>query len=158
MTTTSPSTPSPEAPASPARTTTDRGPVVLTRIRRIGAALLAVAAIGILFGLAPKDSVSASDVDYVMASDKINQASADSAPKQTVVNGWASRDLLELVAKQQVANQDPRPAALLTIGVLALCLGLGTSLSPVRTHPSNLLPAPPVPEPSKSRPDDLPAA
>lgn len=43
-------------------------------------------------------------------------ASADSASKQTVVNGCTSCDVLEVVAKAQIGNNDPRPAALLTIG------------------------------------------
>lgn len=90
--------------------------MLLARLRRVGAALLAVAAIGILFGMAPRDTVSANCVGYVMASTKINQASADSASKQTVVNGCTSRDVLEVVAKAQIGNNDPRPAALLTIG------------------------------------------
>ena len=112
---------------SPTSRFSRRGPLTRARIREIGAALLAAAALGVLFGLAPKDAVSATDISFVMAGDKVNQDSADSAPKQTVVNGWTTRDLLELVAKQEVANHDPRPAALLTLGVLALCLNLATS-------------------------------
>ncbi len=101
--------------------------ITLDRIRRIGAAILAVAAIIVFFALAPKGGVSAGDIAGVMAGDAINQATADSAPKQTVVNGWTARDLLELIAKQGVAAHDPRPAALLLIGVLALCLFLATT-------------------------------
>lgn len=119
----------------------------LVRIRRIGAALLAAAAIGIFFGLAPKGAVTAGDVAYVMAGDSINQKSADSAPQQTVVNGWTARDLLELVARQHVADSDARPAGLLVIGVLALCLGLATSQTDrpsadTSTADSDPLPAP----------------
>jgi hypothetical protein len=101
-------------------------------VRRFGAFILAFAALVVVFGMAPRDTVSTGDVAGVMAMDTVNQASADSAPKQTVVNGWTARNLLELIAKQGQAR-DPRPAALLTIGVLGLCLGLGTSSSKERT-------------------------
>lgn len=41
-----------------------------------------------------------SDIDAIAAGDAINQLSADSAPQQTVVNGWTARDYLELAARQ----------------------------------------------------------
>lgn len=113
----------PREPAAPA------AGLMLDRIRRIGAVILAVAAIIVFFALAPKGGVSTGDIAGVMAGDAIDQATADSAPKQTVVNGWTARDLLELIAKQGVAAHDPRPAALLLIGVLALCLFLATSVA-----------------------------
>lgn len=118
-----------------------------TAVRRFGAFILAFAALVVVFGMAPRDTVSTGDVAGVMAMDTVNQASADSAPKQTVVNGWTARDLLELIAKQGQAR-DHRPAALLTIGVLGLCLGLGTSSSkdgPARqTTPDTFAPSQPI--------------
>lgn len=122
----------PAAPAAPVAPVTPVGGMMLDRIRRVGAVILAVAAIVVFFALAPSGGVSAGDVAGVMAVDAVNQTSADSAPKQTVVNGWTARDLLELIAKQGVAAHDPRPAALLLIGVLALCLFLATTSAATR--------------------------
>ena len=115
---------------------------VLIRVRRIGAVVLAAAALGVLFGLAPKTAVTASDISIVMLGDEVNQESADPAPKQTVVNGWTARDLLELIAKQGVASNDPRSAALLTLAVLALCLGIATSAVPTRPDGTSATPLP----------------
>lgn len=70
-----------------------------------------------------------------------NDANADSAPKQQVVNGWVARDLLHIITLQNEASAksidlamativdsrpvpapiDQRPARLLMILVLALC-------------------------------------
>ena len=125
----------------PRRSTTK----TLARVRRIGAAVLAAAALGVLFGLAPKDAVTSGDIAVVMAGDRINQDSADSAPKQTVVNGWTARDLLELVARQEVAASDPRPTALLTIGILALCLAIATSDASTARGRSSVTTPEPVP-------------
>jgi hypothetical protein len=103
----------------PTRASKTRTKPAPTTIRRAGAFTLALAAIVVLFAMAPRDSVTTGDVAAVMTMDTLNQASADSAPKQTVVNGWTARDLLELIAKQG-ESQDHRPAALLTIGVLGM--------------------------------------
>jgi hypothetical protein len=121
----------------------------LLRIRRIGAVVLAAAALGVLFGLAPKDAVTSGDISFVMVGDELNQKSADSSPKQTVVNGWTARDLLELIAKQEVASNDQRPAALLTIAVLALCLGIATSAVPTRPDGTRATPLPTAAEPAE---------
>ncbi len=104
--------------------------------------LLAAAALGVLFGLAPRDAVTSGDISFVMVGDELNQKSADSSPKQTVVNGWTARDLLELIAKQEVASNDQRPAALLTIAVLALCLGIATSAVSIRPDGTRATPLP----------------
>ena len=65
-----------------------------------------------------------------MVSDTLNQGRTEGAPQQSVVNGWTARDLLELTAKQGVEARDHRPAALLTLLVLGMCLALATSVSP----------------------------
>lgn len=96
-------------------------------IRMVGSALLAIAALGVLFGLAPNDSVSKTDIASVLAGDTINQASTKGAPQQSVVNGWTARDLLELIATQGVESRDHRPAVLLTILTLACCLAIVTT-------------------------------
>jgi hypothetical protein len=102
-------------------------------VRRIGALILAVAAIGIFFGMAPESH--ASDVSAIMMADSADQARAQGAPQQTVVNGWTTRNLLELISQQLDANQDPRPAALLTLAVLGLALYIFTSEPSGRPSP-----------------------
>jgi hypothetical protein len=62
-----------------------------------------------------------------MFEDTLNQGRTEGAPQQTVVNGWTARDLLELTAKQGAEARDHRPAALLSLLVLGLCLALATS-------------------------------
>jgi hypothetical protein len=75
-------------------------------------------------------------IDAAMSDYKANDANADSAPKQQVVNGWVARDLLHAIAQQNVASAktldglvaiqaasppDDRPARLLAI--LAILVG-----------------------------------
>lgn len=132
-------------------------------VRKIGALLLAAGAVTIWFALAPEpaavasapttaaaeklpsDTVTRADIAQIMVGDSLNQTSADSAPKQTVVNGWTARDLLEAIAQQGAdtyqairaaaepivfppePEPDERPAALLTLGVAGVALLLFTS-------------------------------
>ncbi len=96
------------------------------RVRRIGSAVLTVAAIWVLLGMAPEDTTTSFDISSVMLDDGLNQDRAEGAPQQSVVNGWTARDLLEIIAEQG-EQRDDRPAALLTLGVLGLALGLSTS-------------------------------
>ncbi|WP_344951660.1 hypothetical protein [Terrabacter ginsenosidimutans] len=111
----------------------------LTIIRTTGSVLLAVAALWIFFGLAPKNVTldASARVASVMAADASNQSRAEGAPQQAVVNGWTARDLLEIIATQQQPQpRDERPAALLTLAVVGIALGLLTSPTlrgPVRT-------------------------
>lgn len=103
-------------------------------VRRVGALVLAVAAAVVMVALAPHDTVTASDIDTVLAADTLNQARTEGAPQQSVVNGWTARDFLELSVQQGVDSRDHRPAALLTLLVLGACLGLATS-SPRASSP-----------------------
>lgn len=103
-------------------------------VRNIGGVILGVVALVVFFAMAPEgsfeDDVSRdSVVDSVMSEDSLNSATTDSAPQQQVVNGWTSRDLLEIIAREQVAppEQDERPAALLLLGALGVALHLATS-------------------------------
>lgn len=104
-------------------------------IRRLGAFVLAVAAAIVMVGLAPQDTVTTGDISEVMLSDTLNQSRTEGAPQQSVVNGWTARDLLELTAKQGVEARDHRPAGLMTLLVLGMCLALATSASPRRIEP-----------------------
>lgn len=122
--------------AHPAPTTPRRRRDRAMLVRRLGALVLAIAAALVMVVLAPHDSVTASDISNVMIEDTLNQGRAEGAPQQSVVNGWTARDLLELTATQGVEARDHRPAALLALLVLGLCLGLATA-------PSNA-PAPPT--------------
>lgn len=95
-------------------------------VRKVGALIIGLAAIAVWFAMAPEtgsdvvandstgsDSVSSSvksgatnsstsnsAINSIMTDDGLSQISADSAPKQTVVNGWTTRDLLEVIALQ----------------------------------------------------------
>lgn len=112
-------------------------------IRRLGAAVLAAAAIAVWFAMAPSDSPS-SKLDYsgeiaaALADYATNNASASSAPQQQVVNGWVARDLLTVLARQQDAALSPKSAphddripAELLLGVLGIALMAGTGPGPL---------------------------
>lgn len=89
-------------------------------VRLIGAVVLALAALAIYFGMAPTEKTSATDrADLALTLNKQNEADADSAPKQAVVNGWVARDLLTIIASESDRTDD-RPAALLTLGIVGI--------------------------------------
>jgi hypothetical protein len=54
--------------------------------------------------------------------DGINQLSADSAPQQTVVNGWTARDYLKLVAEQNTEHSFLNYATLLLLLLITIQL------------------------------------
>lgn len=122
---------------------TTKGPIYPIAQRAIKSVLLlAIAVISacVMF-FNPPDSTSNTryleDITVAMADNKANDAMADSAPKQTVVNGWVARDLLEIIAKENATMEqtiDQRPAQLLGLGILAIVVlgfdmrGVGTVL------------------------------
>lgn len=117
-------------------------------IRIGGFAILALAALGAWAALAPAQTPSApslpsaatydSLIAEALSTNELNDALADSAPQQSVVNGWVARDLLAIMAKEnadllraqgavfgpdgvlQSQPFDERVPALLLIGVLAI--------------------------------------
>ena len=117
-------------------------------IRRVGLLVLGLGALIVYFFMAPdppeEGSLNLSATNYntlvlaAMADYDANDAQAESAPQQQVVNGWIARDLLRIQAleladvldamTQQdelgrvIAADDPRVPALLLIAILALCL------------------------------------
>ena len=96
-------------------------------VRLVGALVLAVAAVAIYFGMAPAEKVSATErADLALSLNKQNESEADSAPKQTVVNGWIARDLLTIIASES-DRSDNRPAALLTLGIVGIAFFGATS-------------------------------
>lgn len=122
--------------------------IELLAVRRVGLGLLSVAAIVVFFVLEPDQTESSSVsltptnyqalVDLVMSDYEANAALTESAPQQQVVNGWVTRDLLQIQAMQLadvlevlteendagqvVAVTDPRTPALLVIAILAVAL------------------------------------
>lgn len=70
----------------------------------------------------------------------INESTADSAPQQQVVNGWSTVDFLEVLAKQDNAPRDDRPAALLMIGLLLGATFVATSIPLFRSRDEEPLP------------------
>jgi hypothetical protein len=118
-------------------------------IRYLGFLVLIGAAVAVWVVLAPKVDTKSptlpSGTDYgslisqALSDATANNVSADTAPKQQVVNGWVARDLLTIVAKQNIdilksqgavvdatgnlstTPFDDRIPALLLIGLLAIC-------------------------------------
>jgi hypothetical protein len=102
-------------------------------IRRIGAVVLIIAALGIWFGMKPAQDTKAgtyhSAISAALDADTANNAKTEGAPQQTVVNGWTAKDLLTVIA-QEGASQPPvdeRPAALLVLVIIGLGLILMTT-------------------------------
>ncbi|WP_148574810.1 hypothetical protein [Nocardioides caldifontis] len=107
---------------------------MLLLARRVGALVLAVGAIAVWFGLEPEESSTgtadySSEIADAMDRYEMNNAMADSAPQQEVVNGWVTKDLLEVIAtaenaslSPETAPRDDRVAAELLLVVLGLAL------------------------------------
>jgi len=102
-------------------------------LRRIGAVVLIVGAIGVWFGMSPADVQTTSGyhpaITAALAADTKNHKSAHGTAQQTVVNGWTARDLLAILAKEGAdpRSVDERPAALLALLVVGLGIGLATA-------------------------------
>jgi hypothetical protein len=123
-------------------------------VRRIGAVVLAVAAVVVWFAMAPSESSDRSgDIAGALAEYELNEARTQGAPQQQVVNGWVAKDLLTVIAEQQNEDgSDDRLPALGVLVVLGLALHLATSARPAQggsTGPTAAAPpADPTPEPS----------
>lgn len=123
-------------------------------IRRIGALVLALAAIVVWFTMAPEDVETptvqtqeqvrdrSSEISGALADYELNEARTAGAPQQAVVNGWVAKDLLTILAEQQnealtrpevpaplppVVPDDERIPALIGLAVLGLALVTATS-------------------------------
>jgi hypothetical protein len=129
--------------------------------RRIGFGVLAVLTIIVWFVLAPTKGKSVAQYENAIAaansSYESNNAAADSAPQQDVVNGWFSRDMQIIMAEQNNdllrTGTDRRVPALLLLGLLALCLHGLTSPGPSPTpaaQPPPLGPQPPARQATES--------
>ncbi len=141
---------------------------MMQTIRRWGLVALSAAALLVFFLMQPDPpeegslNLSATNyqtlIDAAMSDNEANDALAESAPQQQVVNGWVTRDLLQIQARQLadvldaltvedasgqvVASTDPRVPALLVIAVLAISLIGITSEAKVPSSPSGAAPPP----------------
>ena len=97
--------------------------------RRVGAVVLAIAAIVVWFVMAPEDR--SSDISRALSEYSLNEAMTQGAPQQQVVNGWVAKDLLTIIAEQQndVASDERVPAL---VGLLVLGVALHAFTSPRR--------------------------
>lgn len=122
--------------------------------RRMGAVLLIVAALGIWFGMAPTSNAYKGDVKSALRLATLNEATADSAPQQQVVNGWAARDLLAIIAREQ-ADSDERQAALTGLLIVAVGLALVTARPRATASPDAVGPLVPSQPTSPASQTDL---
>lgn len=101
-------------------------------VRRVGAVGLALAAVVIWFAMAPNESSDRStDIAGVLSDYELNNARTQGAPQQQVVNGWAAKDLLTIIAEQQNGSvSDERLPALAVVLVFGLALHIATSTRP----------------------------
>lgn len=144
-------------------------------VRNAGFVLLALAAVVVFVLLRPKiDTVTPtlpSSTSYeslisgALDADTANNLGTQGAPQQQVVNGWTAKDLLTIIAKENIdilkaqgavvdatgalntTPFDERIPALLLIGVLALCW-TGLSMSAAVTAPRVVASAAPLFEPA----------
>ena len=103
-------------------------------IRRIGLGIIAIAAVLVTVLAAPPapEAVDTNDfedqITVALEDYEGNNALAEGAPQQEVVNGWVARDLLTVISKQtnallgssQASSGDPRIPVLLMLLVLAV--------------------------------------
>jgi hypothetical protein len=118
-------------------------------LRKVLLGLIALAAVVVTFGLQPDGEtvlVSAplerydSLIETALSDYDANNAMADSAPQQEVVNGWVAKDLLTIQAMIQANGQefvvqtpnDPRIEILILLGILALVV-MGVTPSVVKS-------------------------
>lgn len=99
------------------------------RIRLVGSLLIGALAVLSFALLGPSTENHAAERILIWADDSANQDRTQGAPQQAVVNGWTGNELLDLISSQldEAAQPDHRPAALLTLGVLLIGLGLMTT-------------------------------
>jgi hypothetical protein len=98
--------------------------------RRAGALLLVLGALTVWFGMTPdsdSDPDHRADVAAIESEDDSNNAMADGAPQQTVVNGWTAINYQRLLSEQMDEAsssqvRDDRPTAMLGLCVAGIAL------------------------------------
>jgi hypothetical protein len=107
-------------------------------IRRIGAAILAVAVVAVWFTMKPNVPPTrnfASDLRTALADNRSNEATDTTVYQQQVTSAWLSNHLLEIVIKQSDAHSrlaapsDRRIPAELVLLTLGIALFMGTALT-----------------------------
>lgn len=105
--------------------------------RSVGLIVLAVAAVAVFFTMAPEEPQTSFDgstyrtlIDTALDDYEANDDLAESAPQQTVVNGWVARDLLHILARVEadqldatvasVSEPDERVPAMLALALVAM--------------------------------------
>jgi hypothetical protein len=105
-------------------------------VRRIGAAILAVAVVAVWFTMKPNVPHTrnfASDLRTALADNRSNAATDTTVYQQQVTSGWLSNQLLEIVIKQSDAHSrvaapsDRRIPAELVLLTLGIALFMGTA-------------------------------
>jgi hypothetical protein len=108
----------------------------LTLIRRVGAALLAVAVVTVWLSMKPHVTQPvhfSAELSAAVADGRTNAANDTTVYQQQVSNGWKANDLLEILVRQQDADarlgapSDRRIPAELMLLTLGLALLIGTS-------------------------------
>jgi hypothetical protein len=99
----------------------------MLKVRRIGAIVLAIAAIAVWFSMAPDSTDHSGDISSALSSYGLNNARTSGAPQQQVVNGWVAKDLLTVNAQEGNASNDDRVPALVGLLVLGMALFAFTS-------------------------------
>jgi hypothetical protein len=116
--------------------------------RKVGAVVLAIAAVVVWFAMGPEDR--SSDIRQALVEYELDNARTAGAPQQQVVNGWVAKDLLTIIAEQQndVASDERLPAL---AGLLVLGVALYAFTWPRRT-PEGSTPASTPPAESDATP------
>ncbi len=99
--------------------------------RKVGAVVLAIAAVVVWFTMGPEDR--SDDIRQALSDYESNELLTSGAPQQAVVNGWVAKDLLTIIAEQQndVASDERLPAL---AGLLVLGAALYVFTSPRRSE------------------------
>lgn len=133
-------------------------------IRRIGAVVLVVAAIVVIFAFKPPNPDHADRRGAISVKADLNNTSAEGAPQQAVVNGWEHSDYLALLSQQidqagTAKARDDRPLLLLGLCVAGIALiAFTTPTGPVRFAPTlGKSDGPPLARPSAGTPLHDPA-
>jgi hypothetical protein len=119
-------------------------------VRRVGAIVLAFAAVVIWFAMAPDEPSDRSrDIASALADYELNDGRTQGAPQQQVVNGWVAKDLLTIIAEEQNDSvTDERLPALAVLVVLGLALHIATSTRPTQPADVASVPAAPADDPN----------